>query len=327
MKRILVCKNVLYAGKIGGGTISGINEINLLASGAVAIFTDTNVLLTASTPQTALQNVKKIYFAVGRGSATLGAKLSSLIDRASIDVRYAPYTAPVAEVQLIGGDGSVGNLNLPTLAAGQSAIIKIVNTGYGTQPPIQKKTYEYVVKTGDVAQDIVDGLVALINGDADAGCTAAAVSTDDGISITTTATDSEGNYTHLEVLPSGILIDADMNYAANSVTVALVYGSGVDAQVAKIEATCSAVEGNTNQLFQANLWWTMPTDVVQGATYNLWNLTWDDVKDYATRHTVATREMLIFAAPTSASTIPTSTIATILDAAFGTYRWNAEMGS
>jgi len=61
MKEIVIAKAVTYSAKVGGGTISGYNEVNLLLPGAVAIFTEDEVLITTATLPAAIANVKQFY--------------------------------------------------------------------------------------------------------------------------------------------------------------------------------------------------------------------------------------------------------------------------
>ena len=65
--RLLVTKDVAYASNGAAGTISGMNEIDLLEEGAVAIFNDKNVLVPAI-PADTLDDSKYFIIAVGQAS-------------------------------------------------------------------------------------------------------------------------------------------------------------------------------------------------------------------------------------------------------------------
>lgn len=329
MKRILILKDVAYSAKIGGSTISGKNEVNLLADGALAIFADDGTMLTAANAATVFAttpNKKSVYMAVGSGDATKGAKLSGYIDRMSVDVIFKAYEAPVKEVQYIGEDTSNTSgfaLNLPSpLVVGTTAIVRVADVSKGTQPPIRTKTYEYMVKTGDTAAEILNGLVALNTADQDAFVTLANVSSDGGLSVT--AVDYG---VKIAISVSGILIDSTIMSNGDGDSVAIVYGTGEAVQVAELEYECNPVEGDTNRVYQPAMWYSKASDVVAATNYDLYTLNWEVVKKRTTGSVVSANPTLIIALPTAASTIPLSTIATILTQAFGTARTNSETGS
>ena len=329
MKRILILKDVAYSAKIGGSTISGKNEVNLLADGAIAIFADDGTMLTAANAATVFAtspNKKSVYMAVGSGDATKGAKLTSYIDRMTADVIFKAYTAPVKQVQYIGEDTSntAGTaLNLPSpLVVGTTAIVRLTDTSAGTQPPIRTKTYEYMIKTGDTAAEILDGLVALNTADADRFAVLANVSSNGGLSVT--AVDYGVT---IGISVSGVLIDATIETNDDGDAVAINYGTGTAAQVAELEYECDPVEGNTNRVYQPSMWYSKGTDVVVSTTYDLYTINWEIVKKRTTGSVVSANPTLIIALPTAASTIPLSEIATIFVQAFGTARTNSETGS
>src|SRR6266403_4971362 len=126
MNELIVVKDVLLNRKIGGGLISGINEINLLDAGALAIFSDKNEMLTAANVAATLINKKAIYFVLGSGDSKLGSKISQPVTRIGRNVEYKYYIAPVKEVILLGNDGVVSgaNMNITTPVAGTFAYLR-----------------------------------------------------------------------------------------------------------------------------------------------------------------------------------------------------------
>lgn len=324
MKRILIIKDVAIAEKIGGGSISGINEVNLLAAGAIAFFTEDGRMMisqaTANTIFTTQPDTKKIYMAVGSGGAD-GARLSSLIDRNSCWVNQKTYVAPVAQIQVIGDGGAgAGALNLPSpLVVGDSAIIRVINNSAGTQPPINKKTYEYVIKTGDTATQITLGLTNLINNNPDSFVTATN-NAGLGITITTDSPDVTA-----EILMTGVLSSATLDAVGETFTAAN-RGFGTPAQVAAIELECNPVEGDTNRLYQPQLWFSKASAVDTSATYDMYTLDWDNIHDRPTDRVLATREVLIVAMPTVGATVTKANFEGVLAEAFGVTRVNLETG-
>lgn len=328
MKRILITKDLAWGAKIGGGTIAGVNEINLLDAGAIAMFTEDNRYLDAATAAAtfaAAPNTKAVYIAVGTGAATTGAKLSGLIDRMSIDVRKQTYVAPVLEVQFIGEDsGGTGALNLPSpLVVGDEALIRFTNTSTGTMPPESVERFSYQVKTGDTAVEILAGLIAKINATKNGSAlfTAALVGASVGISLT--AKDF-GITTQISL--DGVLADSTIEKDGVGASVAIVYSVGEATDIASIEFECNPVEGDTNRVYQPAKWFTKPSDVDASTNYDSYVLTWVQSHTRAIGSTVASVPSVIVAIPTGAATIPQADLETVFAQAFGVARINVETG-
>lgn len=295
MKQILVNKSIAYAAKTGGGTISGINELNLLDTGAVAAFTEDNILITAGNVVTATSDKKYFYIAVGNQAAGSKTYVSSLIPRMLLDYRKQAYVAPVQLVKYIGYDGTTAGsaLNLPFVTAVNadtfeadgktkaSAFIKIIDTTpglrtMGTVFETEIASYEHIVKVGDTATIIIADFVAKINANPNTIVTAAAVTTPFGISLT-----AIGVGTTFSVALGGILVNATKEEPEGSTTasvgasVAMKFGEGTSAQLSALELTYSTERGNTNQIWIPQFYYNVPTNIVAGTTYDTYIFMWN----------------------------------------------------
>lgn len=273
MKQILVNKSIAYAAKLGGGTIANIKELNLLDTGAVAVFTDGNVLITAANCATVTIDTKAFFVAVGNQATASKTYVSSLIPRMNLSYIKQAYVAPVKLVKYIGYDGTTAGtaLNLPTLVAGQEAFIKILNTtpGLRTMGSVYENEimrYSYVVKTGDTATTIVAALVASINADPNTIVVAAAIATPFGISLTAVDYD-----TTFSIALDGILNNAtkeEPEGANPGVSVAMKFGEGRDTQISALELAYSVERGNDNQVHIPQYYYNVVSNVVLGANYD-----------------------------------------------------------
>lgn len=324
MNKLVVVKDVLLNAKTGGGLISGINEINLLADGALAIFTDKNEMLTASNAAATLVNKKSIYFARGSGSSTLGANLSTPIERESANVEYKYYTSPVKEVILIGNDGVVSgaSMNIATPVAGTIAYLRIMDTAEDNINLIRAERYSYTVVTGDLAADVVAGLVAAANANTATKYVVASVNTNQGITIT--SLEDEQTF---EVGLDGIVSAATITTDGSGASVLIAYGSGTSADVSVLESSFNSEDGNTSRLYLANKFYSKPSDVVSGAHYDLANIQWKQTHPTPIKTLPATDQQVIVALPSFPATFLMSTWHTIIAEAFGTAASDAEPGS
>lgn len=280
MKNIIIGRNIAYAARIGGGTITGINQINQLDLGALAVFTETNQLLTAANVVATVADKKNVYVAVGSGSATIGASLSQMLPRFGTNYVKKAYIAPVALRKFIGNDGANGSLNLPTLVAGDEVFIKIIDTTSGfLYSGIDIDTYSDVVRTGDTGQTIITRLIAMINAHPNRIVNATIVGAGVGIQLDTIEIG-----TTFSISLDGILINSTVeepeavapNVVGNSVTIN--YGEGTSAQVAAIEDNWSSYNGNTARREFAAQFYNKPTMVISGATYDQYNISYKGVR-------------------------------------------------
>lgn len=278
MKQILVNKSIAYAAKTGGGTISGINEINLLDTGAVAVFTENNVLVTAANAAAVSPDVKQFYIAVGNQATSSKTYVSTLIPRMLLNYVKKNYVAPVKEVQFIGSDGTIGAFNFGTLVAGTEAFIRITDTtpGLRTLGSVYEneiKRYSTLVAVGDTDTLIANRLIAAINADADSIVVAAAVGATTGISLT-----AKEYGTTFNISLDGIMLYTTKETPYSTLpgsSVAVNYGEGTSDQVAALELAYSTERGNTNQIHLPQLYYSVTSNVVDGATYDIYTFSWN----------------------------------------------------
>lgn len=283
MNQVIIGKNVAYAAKIGGGTISGVNELNLLAAGAIAVFaSESNVLLTAANVVASMDDKKGVFFAVGSGDATKGSDTTIMAKRLGTDYRKKAYVAPVKLVKVIGGGATNGSsLNLPgTLIEGTEANMRVINTTSGViTTNTHIKRYDYVVKTGDTDLIIITALAAAINNDIDS-IVVATLNGSTGIILT-----AKNFGVTFAVTVAGILVNAVIdepeNPLATTDSVAINYGEGTYEQIAQLELMHSTQQGNTNQVYQPNLWWKKVAKADSAATYDTYVISWMGSKERA----------------------------------------------
>jgi hypothetical protein len=313
MKHIQILKDATYSAKIGGSTISGVNETNLLADGAVAIFTNTGVMVTASTTKANISTAKSFYIAVGSGDATKGAQITMHINRRFL-IKKTAYVAPVKKVSFIGYEGSVGASNLPASpVTGTIASVYIVDntdTPNNVVEPKNKKLYEYTVQVGDDEEAILDGLIALINADTNAAVVAAAVVNTDTVGIQLTAKDFGQNFI---VSTRDILADADIYQNGEEDSIEIVYGNGTPAQIRQLEIDCEPHEGKGTAYYFPTQMFSKASRVVSNATYTVYDFTYETiVPNSVNTNYGATAQHQIVAVPSGAATLITA-----LDTIFG----------
>lgn len=323
MKSIVIGKDsVAYAAKIGGGTIAGVKEVNLLADGAVAVFTDKGELVTAANVATILIDKKGVFYAVGSGSATTGAYVTTVTGRLGANYKKVAYVAPVKSKKYIGYDGTTAGtaLNLPTLIAGAEAFIKIVDTTKGLRTigsvyTNEVKSYSYVVKTGDTDTTIVTALVNDINNDPTSVVTAAIVSTSPTLGISLEHKEFGGTFT---ISLDGILTSAtkeEPEGATPGVSVAMKYGEGTYAQILAQEEMYSTSRGNTNKVYQPKLWYSVASMGVVGETYDQYNVSWTQYHNREIGSQATTNQEIIIALPNGATA--QATFETIMAQVYG----------
>ncbi len=324
MNELMVVKDILLNAKIGGGLISGINEINSLDAGALAIFDDKNVMLTAANVVATLINKKSIYFAVGSGDATLGAKISQPVTRLGANVEYKYYTAPVKQVVLIGNDGVVSgaSMNIATPVAGTIAYLRIIETTDTDINLIRAERYSYTVQTGDTAALVVAGLVAAANANTSTKYLVAAVNTSQGITVSQLSFGQT-----FEVGLDGIVSAATVTTDGSGASTVIEFGAGTSTEVADIEFEFNPEEGDTSRLYLANKYWKKASAVVTGAHYDLCNIQWKQTHKTPIKTLGATDKQIIVALPNAPATFLMSTWHTIIAEAFGIHATDSEAGS
>lgn len=268
MKEMLVINNNVYAEATGGGVIASADDMNDLLAGAIAIFDESGVVVDPLNPNAGLLG-DRVYMAVGLpGDAS--PYLTSLIDRASFEYAITPYSAPTAKIMYVGEDGAAaGDLNLPNpLVIGTTATIVVWDKSKRREEFNKtSQVYNYVIKTGDVALDIVTGLVAEINDNSKSIVTAAAVGVDGGIILT-------GDVAGVDfaVTVQGILQYATLTNAGGANVHS--FGHGTYEQMKEAEIHALVRRGNLNSFTYTNELWSLPSNLAIGGTYDVVAANW-----------------------------------------------------
>jgi hypothetical protein len=311
MYNALIAKDATYAAKTGGGTITGINDLDLLADGALAIFTESNVLVTAATLASALVGVQQFWIARGsyQASPSSGALIPYIrksynVDRNAYVQEYCAYVAPVAQRTIVGEDGAgTGSMNFPlTLIAGSTAELSIVSTIDGTYQPNQVDHYDHVVTTTDTAQTIIQALVDAINADTDAVVTAVVIlNTGVKVGIQLNAIGVENTF---KVGTDEIIRDATKFYSTNGGLV-VNYGKGTPPIISRIEQRSQITsQGSGNYVYLQNKFFKVNSVVDPAATYNTWNFQWTQEARANSIHSMnVTEQETLLAVPSTATAL------------------------
>lgn len=278
--QILISKQIAYIAKTGGGSISGINEINLLDTGAIALFTEDNLLITTSNMAQVLSDKKKFYIAVGNQTDTYSKSIiSSLIPRRGTDYSKKAYVAPVKQIKYVGYDGTTAGtaLNYPTLVVGETAFLKITDTTLGLRTfATDQKRYEVKLTSADTAATITEKMVNAINNDVDSIVVAAGQSTYTGIKLTAKEYGATFDVSFSGILENATMVEA--NGAITGVAVAPTFGEGTADQIIALEDLANTERGKTNRHTQESKWFNTTSLVIAGATYDLYTFNWNGTK-------------------------------------------------
>ena len=265
MNQILIADHATYAAKQGGGVVADIREAGLLVDGALAIFTETGVLVTAATVVSAIANVKQFIICV---NSTLNGLWKSIpIDRDAFFRSYCAYVAPVKQVRAVGYNGTTGAVNLPAaLVVGETAELAVGVYDASRAPNIQWTRASYRVRNGDTDVEVILGLIASFNAQPNKPATAAVIlnaGTEEGISFTA-LNDNEP----LIIRVSDILEAADI-----STVTEIVYGKGTPAQVLEAERKSWLEDGDDNRRHLSPEYWKIASEV-DAAQYDLFSIQW-----------------------------------------------------
>lgn len=302
MFELLITKNVAYAAKSGGGTIAGINEVNDLAEGALAIFTDAGELVTNANASTIFENRREFYFALGGDGVTKkGATISDKVHRLNV-TQYTKkdYTAPAKQKIIVGVGSTETDDGLPaSLDAGDYIRLRIFDTTNATLPNQRIERYEYRIKTGDTPAIVYATLVAMINAKSQIGTAVAhgSAGSEDGFAFTC---NEFGQTAQLLFDDLGADIPVDYSNTANGV-VLINYGIGTPAQVAAMEEEANTILGDTNKVYLRDRYFNRATSVDSSATYDIYTLVHQGIKQGAISQQPTVRKQIIIAMPDGAT--------------------------
>ena len=310
MREILVTKDLAYAAKVGGGTIAGFSELDVLSPGAIGIFTETGGLVTVTSEQTILESIgtsKYIYIGVGGAQ---GPKISQLIPTSKSLVRtslkaYVAGTAQVIQVDDLSANSASLSVN------DTEAIVRIKNLGAGTFPPAPAQQVS-VRKTAAMTtyENVVDALIAAYNAKylaADRFATLSKSGSSHAAILVITAPVNQV----LSVSVDGILAGVSV-----AQTVGATFSQGASAQVLELEKNFSTEKGNTNQTYQSDLWWKYAFVTDPAVNYVCRVLEWQLVHSNPLFSQNSNHHYLVLATPTGASGTGVAAIADLMVALY-----------
>lgn len=173
------------------------------------------------------------------------------------------YTAPVAQISYIGNIGS-GTADIEVNPVADYTVTVIDESD--TDNFFNYKRYSYRSTAADTNDTIADGIVTAVNNDDDAIVTAAKVTNGAYRGVSLTIDDAS------KVFTCGV--DGTGGFGATAVTdpsTNPVRGSGTYAQVTELESFSKGTRGHMNRVWHP---FSFPTYAVDGATYDLYNMTY-----------------------------------------------------
>jgi len=255
MNRVYVLKSVAYAAKIGGGKIAAIKDINLLAQGALALFTDNGKFIDAVTAPNVLPDTKDFQVAVGREKdiqvITLPRKGITRVARGN----YRAFVKPVI---------TVGNL---TIAAGDvgEIFIRVSDISYTSAYNTDLATGSVYKTASMTIVQAVDALVARLNVK---GSFVVAAKTGVGPYKVTITPKETGVALSVSI---GGLIESN----PITTTTASVYGLGEGVDVLQMEKDASVEEGNGNYTEYTQDFYKRNMEALSTSKYNMLNINWE----------------------------------------------------
>ena len=301
MTELFILKDIAYSAKIGGGVISGINEVNLLDAGAIAYFDDANNMLTAVIAAASLLDDKSIYFAVGSGDAATGARISQRVIRSNATYNKKADAAPVKPVKFFGFNGVAGTLFPVVPVAGTVVSVRLIRQDIINPQnlPNDKTRYDYVVKSGDTAIIIQNAIVAKINANPHSPAVALGTGGVGGVQLT-----AKNFGETFEIGVADGFANATITESAAPATL-LEIGFGTPAQILSLEKYYDVEDGHTNKVNASpRNTWTRLSAVDTAETYDVYTISWRQDKGNPTgvNMGVATKEIMI-AMPNGAAAI------------------------
>ena len=345
MKQILIVNHATYGDGMTLATDT-IDNVDALSSTALVAFNIDDPtpaksgVCVQATPFAITGN--SIMFALGTASTPI---LSKPIDRASVSYNKYVYAAPVAKIMSFGqadvADDAVENrITFPTIAVGDVYGITLIDKTKPYENLSRVRQYEISAISTDTQATILTKLVALINSDTLAPCTAALVNTDKGIlftgktagsdftmkpmwSLIDTSFTVEGDNS-LTAGGTSAIIDGVLYNAGTTITLTTKYGNatvynsnplpvnnvgeGTATQIAKTETDYSGGRGNINAVYMLPELWKVPSKVVPGTTYTVYVINWVAPTKYPGHEDTNFEQELIIAVPSTAGYAALTTI-------------------
>ncbi len=304
-KTLIVKAGIAYAAKVGGGTIADVSEINSLAEGALAFFTEDGALIPLAGPVPVVDNV---FAAVGMPTGYNFIK-TGRISRDAVAYEQKTHVHAQAKIMVIGADtapaGGYGSFNLPaTLAVGDTMGIWLYDGTKQFYDETRKKHYEVVATIGSSFNSMLTALAAKINADTDAVADVTVLSdaTPDVIGLVFTAHTAGNSF---DAIPDGLLINSDIQESGLDVSGAIgvvfnttyytaaawlalaghvavaamnIAWEGSSTQIKDLEIVGSIDDGNRN-FYRKGPEWKVPSVVIPGELYDVITMTYSNPDD------------------------------------------------
>ncbi len=272
MRDLIIGKDIAYALKVGGGTIAGVWEADVLTDGGIAIVDDEGALVAHNADPITAPYVELLT------KTTTGSKRSFPLYNGQVEFSKLAYSAPVAKIMAVGSEeaAAAGNksLNLPaTISIGDVVGIGISNNSVPHEKTVGKyQDYTITVVSGDVltgtgANNIITKLVAKINADPKKIVTALAhedgAGNNDGIKLTGDTAGIEFNVYHIE----GVLQNAEMSVVTKGEK-----GHGTAKSIAELLTATASRDGDNQYLKNTDLLYSGGNQIGASDTYTTYVL-------------------------------------------------------
>lgn len=301
MNRLFVLKDVAYAAKTGGGTIAGANELNVLASGALALLNDKGELITETTGVVDADKIadsKYFILAAGRPS---GVQVINQIPRQDVfELNRKDYVEPVAMVITAGGTDAATALTFPESEG--EVVFKVYDDSFSSRWNAHQMNVSAFKRASETNESVVDRIVAKLNA-TDSFVIATKVgggTANMGITVS-----PKNPRTTISVALSG-------TFEGNSIetTTAQVFGDGVGEDVYQLEKDFSVELGNGNYIDYGGDHYKQALSTDASLNYDMINFLWEGRHSSPTRSHNVMRNRIVIALPDGAATL---TIATIMN--------------
>lgn len=276
MNKILIVSSNTYASGITSAA-----DLSSLAAGSIAFLESNGTLINGATP-----NPTKQYMYAALGGSGDAYEQSNLLNREVLHVEKQSYVAPVAKVMFLGYDGVTAtySMRLPAvLIPGSTITVHIYNLDKEVYDNSRDIRVTYEVTAADTKATLMTNLVAAINAHTEAKLIVTAANTTSGtyygMSLTSVASTTTGQYSNFTARVSGITNTADvLEYqkvngvynAGYTTATAWVKGQGLYLEVLGIETTFSVEKGNTLADNMGALLYKEASKTSSTATYTAW---------------------------------------------------------
>lgn len=313
MNRVFALKDVAYAAKEGGGTISGAQELDVLVEGAFAVLNDKGVLVPSGLPAVTdpvLLDSKTVQIAHKRGG---NIQIVNLVPRVGTRVDRTNYRASTKPVITVGGNSAA--LALPFTSEG-NAEVSVRDISYSSSSNFGYKNVSVYKKSYMTDEEVVDALVAKLNS-ADSFVTAAKVGTTNlGITITPKEDD----------VAISVSVGGMFEGASIATTTAAVHSIGKGKDLLQMEKDASVEQGNSNFIDYTQEHYSQAFGTDINKNYDVIALAWEGLHASPSTVKPVMHNSLVLGVESDASTLDSDGALAILTPVF-TELYSADSGA